>query len=247
MGNIAALNRGKGRADTDRNAVGRFVRHLMADFLAELTWLVFAFALGWHSLLRYGFIIARRTSVPAAIYRELLPAIEHRGGRLARSCRMLGRHVSPWRARAGRIRSWSRISFGFRALASFRITSPQRRSSPTSPSSGLHDSIFLGGVVVIERMLRIQGLGSLMVDRGPSPAGNYPNRCSLHHPSFLAMSAGERVFAVGTSYAWPSGTPGGRDVKLSGGRPASSTASLCALLPGHKPRGLRRGAETPSS
>jgi peptide/nickel transport system permease protein len=157
MGTIAALNRGKA-ADTVATSVA-VLGISMPDFWLSYM-LVFAFALGWHLFPAYGFI-SPTTSVPAALYSGFLPALAIAAPMAAVFARMLRTSLLEAASREYVVVA---NSFGFSAPFVFRHYIFRNALIPYVTIIGLQIRYLLGGVVVIERIFGIQGLGSLMVD-----------------------------------------------------------------------------------
>lgn len=157
MGTIAALNRGKA-ADTVATSVA-VLGISMPDFWLSYM-LVFAFALGWRVFPAYGFT-SPLDSLAGAAYSGFLPALAIAAPMAAVFSRML---------RTSLLEATSREyvvvarSFGFAAPFVFLHYIFRNALIPYVTIIGLQVRYLLGGVVVIERIFGIQGLGSLMVD-----------------------------------------------------------------------------------
>jgi len=157
MGTIAALRRGRA-ADTIATSIA-VLGISMPDFWLSYM-LVFAFALGWHVFPAYGFTSPVESPL-GAIYSGFLPALAIAAPMAAVFSRML---------RTSLLESASREcvvvakSFGFPAPFVFLHYVFRNALIPYVTVIGLQIRYLLGGVVVIERIFGIQGLGSLMVD-----------------------------------------------------------------------------------
>ncbi|HLJ18584.1 MAG TPA: ABC transporter permease [Stellaceae bacterium] len=157
MGTIAALRRGRA-ADTIATSIA-VIGISMPDFWLSYI-LVFALALGWHLFPAYGFV-SPSDSPLGALYSGFLPALAIAAPMAAVFARML---------RASLLEAASREyvlvarSLGFSAPFVFRHYIFRNALIPYVTVIGLQIRYLLGGVVVIERIFGIQGLGSLMVD-----------------------------------------------------------------------------------
>ncbi|MCC7045796.1 MAG: ABC transporter permease [Alphaproteobacteria bacterium] len=157
MGTIAALYRGRA-ADTVATSVA-VLGISMPDFWLSYV-LVFAFALGWRLFPAYGFT-SPVDSVSAALYSGFLPAVAIAAPMAAVFARML--RTSLLEAAAKEYVVVAR-SFGFAPRFVFRNYIFRNALIPYVTVIGLQVRYLLGGVVVIERIFGIQGLGSLAVD-----------------------------------------------------------------------------------
>jgi peptide/nickel transport system permease protein len=157
MGTIAALRRGRA-ADTIATSVA-VLGISMPDFWLSYV-LIFAFAIGWKVFPAYGFI-SPVDSLAGALYSGFLPALAIAAPMAAVFARML---------RASLVEAASReyvlaaTSFGFGKPFVFRHFVFRNALIPYVTVIGLQIRYLLGGVVVIERIFGIQGLGSLAVD-----------------------------------------------------------------------------------
>lgn len=157
MGTIAALKRGKA-ADTVATSIA-VLGISMPDFWLSYM-LVFAFALGWRVFPAYGFT-SPLDSLGGAVYSGFLPALAIAAPMAAVFARML---------RTSLLEATSREyvvvarSFGFTRRFVFLHYVFRNALIPYLTIIGLQVRYLLGGVVVIERIFGIQGLGSLMVD-----------------------------------------------------------------------------------
>lgn len=157
MGTIAALNRGKA-ADTVATSVA-VLGISMPDFWLSYM-LVFAFALGWRIFPAYGFV-SPVESPAGALYSGFLPALAIAAPMAAVFARMLRTSLLEAASREYVVVAHS---FGFSAPFVFRHYIFRNALIPYVTIIGLQIRYLLGGVVVIERIFGIQGLGSLMVD-----------------------------------------------------------------------------------
>lgn len=157
MGTIAALNRGKA-ADTIATSVA-VLGISMPDFWLSYM-LVFAFALGWRIFPAYGFVSPMESPV-GALYSGFLPALAIAAPMAAVFARMLRTSLLETASREYVVVAHS---FGFSAPFVFRNYIFRNALIPYVTVIGLQIRYLLGGVVVIERIFGIQGLGSLMVD-----------------------------------------------------------------------------------
>jgi peptide/nickel transport system permease protein len=157
MGTIAALRRGKA-ADTIATSVA-VLGISMPDFWLSYM-LVFAFALGWRLFPAYGFT-SPVDSLAGAVYSGFLPALAIAAPMAAVFARML--RTSLLEATSKEYVVVAR-SFGFTAPFVFLHYVFRNALIPYLTVIGLQVRYLLGGVVVIERIFGIQGLGSLMVD-----------------------------------------------------------------------------------
>jgi peptide/nickel transport system permease protein len=159
MGTIAALSRGR-LADTLATSAA-VLGISMPDFWLSYM-LVFAFALGLGWLPAYGFT-SPMDSLGGAFYSGLLPAVAVAAPMAAVFARTLRTallgvahqdHVTAAR------------SFGFRPVFIFIHWTFRNALIPYLTIIGLQIRYILGGVVVIERIFGVPGVGSLMVDAG---------------------------------------------------------------------------------
>jgi peptide/nickel transport system permease protein len=159
MGTIAALRRGR-LADTIATSAA-VLGISMPDFWLSYI-LVFAFALGVHWLPSYGFT-SPLDSLGGAFYSGLLPAVAVAAPMAAVFARTLRTallgvqhqdHVTAAR------------SFGFHPAFVFLHWTFRNALIPYLTVIGLQIRYILGGVVVIERIFGVPGVGSLMVDAG---------------------------------------------------------------------------------
>ncbi|HXQ66159.1 MAG TPA: ABC transporter permease [Alphaproteobacteria bacterium] len=157
MGTVAALRRGRA-ADTIATSVA-VLGISMPDFWLSYM-LVFAFALGWRLFPAYGFV-SPIDSPLGALYSGFLPALAIAAPMAAVFARML--RTSLLEASSREYVAAAR-SFGFSAPFVFRHYIFRNALIPYVTVIGLQIRYLLGGVVVIERIFGIQGLGSLMVD-----------------------------------------------------------------------------------
>jgi peptide/nickel transport system permease protein len=157
MGTIAALNRGKA-ADTIATSVA-VLGISMPDFWLSYM-LVFAFALGWRLFPAYGFT-SPIVSPVGAFYSGFLPALAIAAPMAAVFARMLRTSLLETASREYVVVAHS---FGFSVPFVFRHYIFRNALIPYVTIIGLQIRYLLGGVVVIERIFGIQGLGSLMVD-----------------------------------------------------------------------------------
>jgi peptide/nickel transport system permease protein len=157
MGTIAALRRGR-IADTVATSVA-VLGISMPDFWLSYM-LVFAFALGWHLFPAYGFV-SPVDSPLGALYSGFLPALAIAAPMAAVFARML--RASLLEAASCEYVVVAR-SFGFSPAFVFRHYVFRNALIPYVTVIGLQIRYLLGGVVIIERIFGIQGLGSLMVD-----------------------------------------------------------------------------------
>lgn len=157
IGTVAALRRGRA-ADTIATSVA-VLGISMPDFWLSYM-LVFAFALGWRLFPAYGFV-SPADSLAGALYSGFLPAVAIAAPMAAVFARML---------RTSLVETASREyvtvakSFGFSPRLVFLHYVFRNALIPYVTVIGLQIRYLLGGVVVIERIFGIQGLGSLMVD-----------------------------------------------------------------------------------
>lgn len=157
MGTIAALRRGKA-ADTIATSVA-VLGISMPDFWLSYM-LVFAFALGWRLFPAYGFI-SPVDSLPGALHSGFLPALAIAAPMAAVFARMLRTSLLEITSREYVMVA---RSFGFAAPFVFLHYVFRNALIPYVTIIGLQIRYLLGGVVVIERIFGIQGIGSLMVD-----------------------------------------------------------------------------------
>jgi peptide/nickel transport system permease protein len=157
MGTIAALRRGHA-VDTIATSVA-VLGISMPDFWLSYV-LVFAFALGWRLFPAYGFI-SPVESLSSALYSGFLPALAIAAPMAAVFARMLRTSLLET---AGREYVVAARSFGFSPGFVFRHYVFRNALIPYLTVIGLQIRYLLGGVVVIERIFGIQGMGSLMVD-----------------------------------------------------------------------------------
>mgnify|MGYP003393271919 CR=1 FL=1 len=157
MGTLAALKRGRA-ADTIATSVA-VLGISMPDFWLSYM-LVFAFALGWRIFPAYGFT-SPMESLPGAFYSGFLPALAIAAPMAAVFTRMLRTALIDT---AGREYVLVAQSFGFSKPFIFRHYIFRNALIPYVTVIGLQIRYLLGGVVVIERIFGIQGIGSLLVD-----------------------------------------------------------------------------------
>jgi peptide/nickel transport system permease protein len=157
MGTIAALRRGRA-ADTIATSIA-VLGISMPDFWLSYM-LVFAFALGWRLFPAYGFVSPVESPL-GALHSGFLPALAIAAPMAAVFARML--RTSLLEATSREYVTVAR-SFGFSAPFVFRHYIFRNALIPYVTIIGLQIRYLLGGVVVIERIFGIQGLGSLMVD-----------------------------------------------------------------------------------
>ncbi len=157
MGTIAALRRGR-TADTVATSVA-VLGISMPDFWLSYM-LVFAFALGWRIFPAYGFV-SPLDSLAGAFYSGFLPALAIAAPMAAVFARMLRTALLEAASKEYVIVA---KSFGFAAPFVFLHYVFRNALIPYLTVIGLQVRYLLGGVVVIERIFGIQGLGSLMVD-----------------------------------------------------------------------------------
>jgi peptide/nickel transport system permease protein len=180
MGTIAALRRGH-FADTLATSAA-VIGISMPDFWLSYM-LVFGFALGLHWLPSYGFT-SPVDSLGGAFYSGLLPAVAVAAPMAAvfsRTLRtaLLGVQHQDYVTAAR--------SFGFHPASVFLHWTFRNALIPYITVVGLQIRYILGGVVVIERIFGVPGIGSLMVDAGF--ARDYPvvQACTI---VFLAIVLG---------------------------------------------------------
>jgi peptide/nickel transport system permease protein len=159
IGTIAALDRGR-LADTVATSMA-VLGISMPDFWLSYM-LVFAFALGLGWLPSYGFV-SPLDSLSGALYSGLLPAAAvaaPMAAVFARTLRtaLLGVAHQEYVVAAR--------SFGFRPIFVFIHWVFRNAVIPYVTVIGLQVRYILGGVVVIERIFGVPGIGSLMVDAG---------------------------------------------------------------------------------
>ncbi|HTS91220.1 MAG TPA: ABC transporter permease [Stellaceae bacterium] len=157
MGTIAALRRGRA-ADTIATSIA-VLGISMPDFWLSYM-LVFAFALGWHIFPAYGFVSPMESPI-GALYSGFLPAVAIAAPMAAVFSRMLRTSLLEAASRECVVVAQS---FGFPAPFVFVHYIFRNALIPYVTIIGLQIRYLLGGVVVIERIFGIQGLGSLMVD-----------------------------------------------------------------------------------
>jgi peptide/nickel transport system permease protein len=157
MGTIAALKRGRA-ADTIATSIA-VLGISMPDFWLSYM-LVFAFALGWRLFPAYGFT-SPVVSGLGALYSGFLPALAIAAPMAAVFSRML--RTSLLEAASRECVTVAR-SLGFSSPFVFRHYIFRNALIPYVTVIGLQIRYLLGGVVVIERIFGIQGLGSLLVD-----------------------------------------------------------------------------------
>jgi peptide/nickel transport system permease protein len=157
MGVIAALRRGRA-ADTLATSIAA-IGISMPDFWISYI-LIFALALGAGWFPSYGFV-APGQSLTGALYSGFLPAV-------AISAPMAAVFARTLRAALVEVRHREFItvarSFGFAEFFIFLHFVFRNALIPYVTVIGLQVRYLLGGVVVIERIFGIPGLGSLMVD-----------------------------------------------------------------------------------
>ena len=157
IGTIAALKRGSA---VDTIATSAAVLGIsMPDFWLSYM-LVFAFALGWRIFPAYGFTSPVQ-SLPGALYSGFLPALAISAPMAAVFSRML--RASLLEASRREYVTAAR-SLGYSPSFVFRHYVFRNALIPYVTVIGLQIRYLLGGVVVIERIFGIQGLGSLLVD-----------------------------------------------------------------------------------
>ncbi|HUK09267.1 MAG TPA: ABC transporter permease [Stellaceae bacterium] len=157
MGTVAALRRGRA-IDTLATSIA-VLGISMPDFWLSYM-LIFALALGWHLFPAYGFI-SPMDSISGAFHSGFLPALAIAAPMAAVFSRMLRTSLLDT---ANREYVTVARSFGFSAPFVFRHYIFRNALIPYVTVIGLQIRYLLGGVVVIERIFGIQGLGSLMVD-----------------------------------------------------------------------------------
>jgi peptide/nickel transport system permease protein len=157
MGTIAALRRGR-VADTIATSIA-VLGISMPDFWLSYM-LIFAFALGWRLFPAYGFVSPMESPL-GALYSGLLPALAIAAPMAAVFARMLRTSLIETASREYVVAAHS---FGFSAPFVFRHYIFRNALIPYVTVIGLQIRYLLGGVVVVERIFGIQGLGSLMVD-----------------------------------------------------------------------------------
>jgi peptide/nickel transport system permease protein len=157
MGTIAALRRGR-MLDTVATSVA-VLGISMPDFWLSYM-LVFAFALGWRLFPAYGFT-SPVDSLPGAAYSGFLPALAIAAPMAAVFARMLRTSLLETSSREYVIAA---RSFGFSPRFIFLQYVFRNALIPYLTVIGLQIRYLLGGVVVIERIFGIPGMGSLMVD-----------------------------------------------------------------------------------
>ncbi len=157
MGTIAALRRGR-VADTVATSIA-VLGISMPDFWLSYV-LVFAFALGTGWFPSYGFVSPDQ-SLSGALYSGFLPAV-------AISAPMAAVFARTLRAALLEVahREFVTVarSFGFAEFFIFLHIVFRNALIPYVTVIGLQVRYLLGGVVVIERIFGIAGVGSLMVD-----------------------------------------------------------------------------------
>lgn len=159
IGTIAALNRGR-LADTVATSMA-VLGISMPDFWLSYM-LVFAFALGLGWLPSYGFV-SPLESLPGAFYSGLLPAAAIAAPMAAVFARTLRTALL---GVAHQEYVTAARSFGFRPSFVFIHWVFRNAVIPYVTVIGLQVRYILGGVVVIERIFGVPGIGSLMVDAG---------------------------------------------------------------------------------
>lgn len=157
MGTIAAVRRGRA-ADTIATSIA-VLGISMPDFWLSYM-LVFAFALGWRIFPAYGFVSPTESAL-GALYSGFLPALAIAAPMAAVFSRMLRTSLLEAASRECVVVA---RSFGFSARFVFLHYVFRNALIPYVTIIGLQIRYLLGGVVVIERIFGIQGLGSLMVD-----------------------------------------------------------------------------------
>jgi peptide/nickel transport system permease protein len=157
MGTIAALRRGRA-ADTIATSVA-VLGISMPDFWLSYV-LIFALALGWQIFPAYGFI-SPIDSLAGALHSGFLPALAIAAPMAAVFARMLRTALVE---AASREYVLAARSFGFSQPFVFRHYVFRNALIPYVTIIGLQIRYLLGGVVVIERIFGIQGIGSLAVD-----------------------------------------------------------------------------------
>jgi len=159
MGTIAALYHGR-LADTIANSAA-VLGISMPDFWLSYM-LVFAFALGLGWLPSYGFT-SPMDSLSGAFYSGLLPAVAVAAPMAAVFARTLRTSLL---GIAHQDHVTAARSFGFRPVFIFIHWTFRNALIPYLTIIGLQIRYILGGVVVIERIFGVPGVGSLMVDAG---------------------------------------------------------------------------------
>jgi peptide/nickel transport system permease protein len=159
MGTIAALRRGR-LADTIATSAA-VLGISMPDFWLSYM-LVFAFALGLGWLPSYGFT-SPVDSLPGAFYSGLLPAFAVAAPMAAVFARTLRTSLL---GVAHQDHVIVAKSLGFRPVFIFIHWTFRNALIPYLTVIGLQIRYILGGVVVIERIFGVPGIGSLMVDAG---------------------------------------------------------------------------------
>ena len=157
MGTIAALRRGRA-ADTIATSIA-VLGISMPDFWLSYM-LVFAFALGWRIFPAFGFT-SPVVSPLGALYSGFLPALAIAAPMAAVFSRMLRTSLLEATSREYVVVAHS---LGFSQPFVFLHYIFRNALIPYITIIGLQIRYLLGGVVVIERVFGIQGLGSLMVD-----------------------------------------------------------------------------------
>ena len=159
MGTIAALRRGR-VADTVATSIA-VLGISMPDFWLSYV-LVFAFALGTGWFPSYGFV-SPLESLSGAVYSGLLPAAAIAAPMAAVFARTLRTALL---GVAHQEYVTAARSFGFRPTFVFIHWVFRNALIPYVTVIGLQVRYILGGVVVIERIFGVPGIGSLMVDAG---------------------------------------------------------------------------------
>jgi peptide/nickel transport system permease protein len=183
-GTIAALRRGR-LADTVATTVA-VVGISMPDFWLSYV-LVFAFALGLGLFPSFGFT-SPLDSLGAALHSGFLPAAAVAAPMAAVFSRTLRAALLD---QLHREHVFAARSFGYHPVAIFLFGVFRNALIPYVTIIGLQVRYILGGVVVIERIFGIPGLGSLMVDA--AFARDYPvvQACAM---VFLAIVLGVNFF-----------------------------------------------------
>jgi peptide/nickel transport system permease protein len=159
VGTIAALRRGR-MADTVATSIA-VLGISMPDFWLSYM-LIFAFALGLGWLPSYGFI-SPRDSLSGAFYSGLLPAVAVAAPMAAVFARTLRTALL---GIAHQDYVIAARSLGFRPVFILIHWIFRNALIPYLTVIGLQIRYILGGVVVIERIFGVPGVGSLMVDAG---------------------------------------------------------------------------------
>lgn len=156
-GTIAALNRGHA-ADTVATAIA-VVGISMPDFWLSYV-LIFALALGLGLFPSFGFV-SPLESLPEALHSGFLPALAIAAPMAAVFARTLRAALLE---QIHREHVFAARSFGFAPTQIFLHNVFRNALIPFVTIIGLQIRYILGGVVVIERVFGVAGLGSLLVD-----------------------------------------------------------------------------------